>query len=316
MVRLTLLTLVFSVALAAQLSPLDAPKAADPPTVAPPSNALDKSDLEYYVRHLYVYGPQISIDIPDFKDSAPPGLLETTISASFQQQTREHTFYATADGQHLIEGAVYEIAANPFKKANERINTMAAPTFGKEGASVVVVAYSDFQCPYCAQEAKLLRNQLQTEYGDRVRVYFRDFPLPMHAWAMDAAIAGRCAYVREPETFWSYHDWIFKSQKTITPENFAAKAAQWASENGIDSLAFAQCVGNRETLAQVEESMAEARELGVTSTPTLFVNGRKLAGSQQWPRLKGVIDYELEYQKVTNNAGDNCGCEAEASFPE
>lgn len=316
MVRLTILALIFSIGLAAQLSPLDAPASPEAPAIAPPSNALDKADLEFYVRHLYVYGPQITITIPDFEESSMPGLLETTISASYQQQTRTHTFYATADGQHLIEGNVYEVSANPFKKANERINTMAAPAFGKEGASVVVVAYSDFQCPYCAQEAKVLRNQLQSEYGDRVRVYFRDLPLPMHAWAMDAAIAGRCIYVREPETFWAYHDWIFTNQQAITPENFREKASAWTSGNGIDSLAFAQCVGNKDTLAQVEESIAEAQELGVTSTPTLFVNGRMLSGSQEWPRLKGVIDYELEYQEVTNNAGDNCGCDADLAFPE
>lgn len=316
MVRLTLLTLVFSVALAAQLSPLDAPKPADGPSVAPPSNALNKSDLEFYVRHLYVYGPPIGIQIADFAESELPGLLKTTVTASYQGSTRQHTFFATADGTHLIEGAVYEVAANPFKKNNEAINTMAAPAFGKEGASVVVVAYSDFQCPYCAQEATILRNQLQKEYGDKVRVYFRDYPLPMHQWAMPAAIAGRCVYVREPEKFWSYHDWIFENQKSVTPENFSEKAAAWATEQGLDSLAFAQCVSTKETAAQVEASMEEGRKLGVTSTPTLFVNGRMLPGSQEWPRLKGVIDYELEYQKVTNNAGDNCGCEAEVGLPQ
>lgn len=316
MVRLTLLILVFSVALAAQLSPLDAPKAADAAAIAPPTNALNKADLEFYVRHLYVYAPPIAIEVGDFTPASLQGLLQTTVTASYQGQERKHTFYVSEDGKNVVEGKIYDIAANPFRETNERINTMAAPTFGKEGASVVVVAYSDFQCPYCAQEALVLRNQLKNEYGESVRVYFRDFPLPMHPWAMDAAIAGRCVYVREPEMFWNYHDWIFENQKNITPENFSEKAAEWAGTQGLDSLAFAQCVGKKETAAQVEESMAEAQELGVSSTPTLFVNGRLLPGSQEWPRLKSVIDYELEYQKVTKNAGDNCGCEAEIAFPE
>jgi protein-disulfide isomerase len=316
MVRLTLLTLVFSVALAAQLSPLDASKAADGTAVAPPSNALNKADLEFYVRHLYVYGTPIGIEIADYTESELPGLLKTTVTASYQGSTRQHTFYATADGKHLIEGAVYQIDANPFKQNNETINTMGAPAFGKEGASVVVVAYSDFQCPYCAQEAAVLRTQLKNEYGDKVRVYFRDFPLPMHPWAMNAAIAGRCVYVREPEKFWDYHDWIFENQKNVTPENFSSKAAAWVGEQGMDSIAFAQCVSSDETAKQVEASMAEGRKLNVTSTPTLFVNGRMLPGSQEWPRLKGVIDYELDYQKVTKNAGDNCGCEVEFGFPK
>ena len=316
MVRLTLLTLVFSVALAAQLSPLDTPKAENGTEVAPPSNALNKSDLEFYVRHLYVYGPPIEIEIADFVEAELPGLLKTAVTASYQGSTRQHKFYATADGKNLIEGAVYQIDANPFKQNNATIDTLAAPAFGKEGASVVVVAYSDFQCPYCAQEATVLRNQLKNEYGDKVRVYFKDYPLPIHQWAMDAAIAGRCIYIREPEKFWNYHDWIFENQKNVTPDNFSSKAAAWASEQGLDSLAFAQCVGSKETAAQVEASMEEGRKLNVTSTPTLFVNGRMLPGSQEWLRLKGVIDYELDYQKVTKNAGDNCGCEAEVGFPQ
>ena len=316
MVRLTLLTLVFSVALAAQLSPLDAPRSIDQTAVAPPSNALNKSDLEFYVRHLYVYGPPIEIEIADFSESELPGLLKTMVTASYQGSSRQHAFYATADGKHLVEGAIYEIDANPFKQNNGTINTMAAPAFGKQGASVVVVAYSDFQCPYCAQEGAVLRNQLKNEYGDKVRVYFRDYPLPVHPWAMDAAIAGRCVYVREPEKFWNYHDWIFENQKNVTPENFSSKAAVWVSEQGLDSVAFAQCVSGKETAMQIHESMAEGRKLNVTSTPTLFVNGRMLPGAQEWPRLKGVIDYELDYQKVTKNAGDYCGCEAEVGFPE
>jgi len=309
-----LLGLLLAAPVCAQLSPLDAPKAdADKPK--PPSNARSKTDLEFYVRHLNVYGPQIEIEVSDFVESEIPGLLMTTVRASYKLASKEHVFYVSKDGKHLVEGTTYEIDKNPFDKANKKINTLVAPAYGKEGASVVVVSFSDFQCPFCAEEAKLLRGQLAEEYGEKVRVYFRDFPLPMHPWAKDASVIGRCIYRDEPEAFWAYHDWIFENQKSITPQNLVSKATAFASSQGVDSLKLTPCIANKETLKQVEESIQEGREVGVTSTPTVFINGRRMTGSLKWERLKGIIDYEIEYQEVTQNAGDDCGCAVDIPFP-
>ena len=282
----------------------------------PPTNALDKNDLAFYVRHLYAYDDRLTISVGDPVASELPGLLKVTVTASYQTAKRDHEFLVSQDGRHLIEGSTYEIDKNPFHEINETIDTMPAPAFGKEGASVVLVAYSDFQCPFCAKEALVLRNQLQNEYGDRVRVYFKDFPLAMHPWAMNGAIAGRCVYQQEPETFWAYHDWIFENQKSITPENLSAKVGEFVASKGLDTLAFTQCIGDPATATKVEASMEEGREVGVQSTPTLFVNGRRLGGAVEWDQLKAIVDFELEYQEVTHNAGDDCGCSAEIAFPQ
>ena len=306
----------FASALAAQgLSPLEQHKA-ETPKVPPPTNALDKSDLEFYVRHLYVYGPQINIAVADPVESDVAGLLKIGVKASYRMSSKDHEFLVTKDGKHIIEGQTYEIEKNPFHKANETIDTASAPSFGKEGASVVVVVYSDFQCPFCAKEAKVLRTSFRHEYGERARLYFRDFPLSIHPWAKDAAVAARCIFNQEPELFWDYHDWIFDNQKSITPENLQTKTGEFLQGKAVDSVAFSQCYKNKETLAKVEESIAEGQALGVTSTPSVFVNGRRLNGSPEWEQLKSIIDYELDYQKVTHNAGDDCGCAVDLAFPQ
>ncbi len=311
-----LLTLLTAVGGAQTLSPLDSAESKDPAGPQPPSNALDKQDLEFYVRHLYVYGPQINIVVDDPKPSDVPGLKEIQVTASFQLASKKHSFLVSEDGKHLVEGAVYQIDKNPFHKANETIDTFAAPGFGKEGASVVLVAYSDFQCPYCAEEAKLLRGQLNALYASKVRVYFREFPLEMHNWARDAAVAGRCVFINEPEVFWDFHDWVFENQKTITPENLSGKIKLFLADTTVDAAKFEACFSSRQTEKDIEKSLAEGQSLGVTSTPTLFVNGRKLPGSTKWDSLKAILDYELEYQKVTENAGDDCGCTVELPFPQ
>jgi protein-disulfide isomerase len=265
---------------------------------------------------LFVYGPQITVEVGDFVESAVTGLLQTTVKANYQLQSKEHVFYVSSDGKHIVEGAIYAVSENPFKKVNDTIDVTEAPSFGKEGASVRIVAYSDFQCPYCAQEATLLRGQLRREYGEKLRVYFREFPLSTHNWAKDAAVVGRCVYINEPEVFWDFHDWIFANQKSITPENLSSKATEFAAGKGVNAADLSACIEAKKTLKDVERSIAEGGLVGVTSTPTIFVNGRKLSGSHRWEQLKAIIDYEIDYQKVTQNAGDDCGCSVELQgFP-
>ena len=274
-----------------------------------PSNALDKEDLEMYLRHLYAWAPEVQVEIGDFEPSSVDGLLRTNVLLSYKLRSREIVFRITKDGRQVLDGSAYEIAKNPFQSNLEKITTSGHPSFGTPGAPVVVVAYSDFQCPYCAKEAKVLRTQLLESYPQQVRVYFRDYPLKTHNWAMAGAIAGRCIYQLEPEVFWRYHDWIFEHQKNITPANLEDKVMEFAAAEGLDGLKLGRCIDSRETEKAIQESKKEGASVGVRSTPTLFINGRPLTGAIQWERLQQIVDNEIAYQKVANNAGDDCGCE-------
>ncbi len=302
-----------SAALAQGLSPLEAGKKAEAPP--PPRNALNKADLEFYVRHLYIWAPQIEVEIGDPKPTAIEGLLEVPVRASFQGNSKELALYVSKDGQHIFEGNTYNVGENPFRETIEKITNIDQPGFGKEGAPVVIAVFSDFQCPYCAAEAKVLRTQVPAAYPEQVRVYFHDFPLQAHKWAKPAALAGRCIYGLDPAVFWDYHDWIFENQKSITEQNVSAKVMEFAGGKGLDPLKLSPCIEKRETEAKIDESIKEGMAVGVSSTPTLFINGRRVPGSLQWEQLKQIIDYEIEYQKVAKNAGDDCGCEVSVPFP-
>lgn len=297
------------------LSPLDKP-AETARAVAAPSNFLNKADLEFYVRHLYVWAPHVKVEISDPEPSEVEGLMEVTVAASYQLARQERTFYVSKDGKHIIEGKDYPVDKNPFHEVIDGMDTSASPAFGKEGAPVKIVVYSDFQCPYCAQEATVVHKQVAEKYPEQARVYFRNFPLTkIHKWAMAGAIRGECIYQLSPELFWEYHDWIFENQKEITPENLDGKVNEFLSGKDIDALKLGQCASDPKTAGLVEASLKEGRAVGVTSTPTLFVNGRKLTGSVKWEQLQQIIDFEIEYQKVAKNAGDDCGCAIGAEFP-
>jgi len=279
-------------------------------------SALDKPTLEAYVRHLFVWGPQIKVDISNPKPSPLPGLMEVIVHASAGNAAQDEVFYISKDGQTLVRGSIFDVKDNPFKADLDKLKTDLQPSFGTPGAPVVLVLFSDFQCPFCKEEAKMLRGNILSAYPKQVRVYFKDLPLDqIHPWAKPAAMAGRCVFKQNPAAFWDYHDWVYEHQAEITKDNFHDKALEFAKGKEIDALQFGRCMDTKATEAEVDKSVAEARELKVMSTPTLFVNGRRLPAQVAWPDLRQIIDQEIEYQKTAKNAGEDCGCEVKLPSP-
>lgn len=269
-----------------------------PPKPAAKSG-LDKPTLEQYVRHLFVWGPHIQVNVSDAKPSTLPGFQLMNVVASAGNASQEETFLVSNDGKKIIRGVVYDIAENPFDVEKARIKIDEQPSFGPAAAPVQLVIYSDFQCSFCREEAKVIRQTLAPAYPDQVRVIFKDFPLePIHPWAKPAAIAGRCIYRQKPAAFWDFHDWVFENQGTLTVESLKDKVLEFGKSKGLETVQLGNCIDSKSTEAEVNRSMAEARLLGVNSTPTMFVNGRRLVGRLEWGQLKSVIDHEIEYQKT------------------
>jgi len=282
----------------------------------PQKSALDKATMAAYVRHLMVYGPQIALVVDNPKPSSIPGFLQVDVHASMNQARQDLTFYVSKDGQKILQGTVYDVKNNPFKEDLDKLKTELQPGFGKTGAPVVLVEFSDFQCAYCKQEAQVLRQNLASAYPNQVRLYFVDRPIEqMHPWARAAALAGRCVYKQNSNAFWDYHDWIFEHQGEITVENLSAKVLEFAKGKEIDTLQLSRCMETKAAEPELAKEIALAESLHVESTPTLFINGRRRVGSQDWPTLRAIIDFEIEYQKTAHNAGEDCGCEVKLGVP-
>jgi protein-disulfide isomerase len=289
------------------------------PAKAAPPQPLDKPKLEAYVRHLLFWSPQISVTISDPVPSPIPGFNEVTVTGSFEKAALDETFYVSADGKEIIRGAVYETDKSPFASELSKLKTDLSPSIGTPGAPVVIVLFSDFQCAFCREEAKMLRENLIKTYPKEIRLYFKEFPIEqLHPWAKSAAIAGRCIFRQNPAAFWAFHDWIFDKQGEINVTNLQAKIGEWVKANSatlnLDPLQFSRCSENRSTEAEVNKSIAEARALRVQSTPTMFINGRPIPGSMAWPQLKQIIDWELDYSKKTGESGEKC-CEVSLPVP-
>jgi protein-disulfide isomerase len=267
-------------------------------------SALDKPQLETYVRHLLAVIPEVAVKIDDPKPSSTPDLLQVDVHFTYQGRSQDETFYVTKNGQNVIRGVVYNFAENPFKEDLDKLKTSGAPSFGAASAPVTVIEFGDFECPNCKEEAKTLRDNLPLQYPTQVRLFFKDFPLEqIHPWAKAAAIAGRCVFQQSPAAFWKYHDWIYEHQTDIMPENLKTQVMDFAkTAQDLDGLQLGRCIDTKATEAEVNASIAEACALHVDATPTLFMNGRRLVGNYPWQNLEQIISGELDYQKSTQGA--------------
>lgn len=285
--------------------------------VTPKATAFNKATFEAYVRHLYVWPAAIEVTVGSPKPSTLlPGFMEVGITASQGKANHSEMFYVSKDGQKILRGQAFDIAQNPFKTQNDLLKTEFRPNLGTVGASVVLVEFTDFECPYCKDEAKKLRDNLLKDFPKDVRLYFMDFPLEqVHPWAKAAALAGQCIFKQEPDVFWEYHDWVFEHQGEITAETLVPKILEFVRGKKVDSLQLSRCIETKATLADVDKTIAQGRALEVGSTPTIFVNGRKLEGAVDWPDLKRIIEFEIQYQKTAKNAGEDCGCDVKLALP-
>ncbi|MBZ5623136.1 MAG: DsbA family protein [Acidobacteriia bacterium] len=291
--------------------------ATGPSQNAQKKSALDKATLEAYVRHLFVLDSRITVQVADPKPSNDlPGYQEVAVHAALGPQSQDFKFLISKDGQKILQANVYDVNNNPFKNDLDRLKTGLDPNIGTPGAPVVLVEFSDFQCPYCKEEATMLRQNLLSAYPNQVRLYFKTYPLDMHPWAKPAALASHCVYRQKSDAFWEYHDWVFSHQTEITPENLKDKVMEWAKgQKDLDGLQLSACMDSKATQAEVDKTIAEGHALEVSGTPTLFVNGRRIGQTIDWPNLRSIIDNEIEYQKTAKNAGEDCGCTLELNVP-
>ena len=295
---------------AAQITIKPGAAAVSAPAASNKKSTFDRAAVGEYVKTIEMWPKDLELKIGDPKASAYlPGFQEFTVGAIYQgNEVLQRQYYMSPDGQRFIQGNVFMLSKHPFQRNIDKLKTDLMPSFGTPGAPVTLVVFSDFQCPFCREEAKTIREQLPKEFPTEVRIYYKEFPLTsIHPWAMKSAVAGRCVFRAKPEAFWDYHDWIFDKQADITAENVTSKILEWAGVKGLDTLALTRCMETSATEPEVRKNMAEGLSLGVDRTPTMFLNGRPLEG-MQWEQLKARIAFELGYQKTAKNAGEKC-CE-------
>jgi len=283
---------------------------------APKKSALDKPTLEAYLRHLVPYPGTVKIEVGDPSPSTLAGFSQVRVLASVGERFKQHVFEVSADGQRFFEATVHEIGQNPFAEDLAKLKTEFQPSLGTAGAPVTLVLFSDFQCSYCREQSRLLRENLIKAYPQEVRLFFKDYPLEqIHPWARAGSMAARCVFRQNAAAFWDFHDYLFDKQSEFTSANLKEKSTAWVTSKGLNAAQFTSCFDTKATEKEVDRNLADGRAVQVNSTPTLFVNGRRLAGVLEWTSLKTVIDLELDYRKVNAAPPDAACCSVELPTP-
>lgn len=161
------------------------------------------------------------------------------------------------------------------------------PYLGPEDAEITLIEFSDYECPFCTRWHADVFKPLMEKYPDQIRFVYRDFPLPSHPNAIPAAEAANCA--REQGAFWEFHDQLFQTGQGLN----ATLYQDIASALGLDMEKFKQCVETRTFQAEVDADFQYAANLGVSSTPTFFLNGIPIVGAQPFEFFDEVVRREL-----------------------
>jgi protein-disulfide isomerase len=181
------------------------------------------------------------------------------------------------------------LKAPPVFRADVAVN--GAPFKGTERAPVTIVKFEDFQCPYC-KTVQLTYQELLKRYNGKVRLVHKDLPLDaIHPQARQAAEAARCA--GDQGKFWEYHDILY----TNSPKAGIDELKSYAKEVGLNSASFDQCFTSGKYKGLVQKDLAEGAQLGLTGTPTFFINGREMSGAQPVEAFATIIDEELNQAK-------------------
>jgi len=254
-----------------------------------------QKSIEAFLRNYYALGPEFSITVGAPKPLGSSGLSEIAVEVKSPDGSDTVKMFLSADGRYLIRGEVNDLTTDPLADNIAKFDLKGAPVLGDPKAPISIVEYGDFECPVCRNFHDAVRGLLP-KYP-QVKLVFKDFPLDViHPWARTAALAGRCAYQQDPKAFWKLYDLIYDNQDLISASNAYDKMLDLAGRAGLNTDTFKSCLSGSQAAAEVDASLANGKLLDVRSTPTVFVNGRRLGGADPHA-LQQYIDFEVAHLK-------------------
>ena len=283
------LVLILIALAGAQQKPVTSQPAAKTPA---PANPPSEETVRAFMQQMFGYDPAVSWEVVAIKPSRIAGISEVNVALKNPQGQQNTRLYVTADGQHALIGEIIPFGATPFDPARKALDKgMNGPSRGPVDAPVTLVEFSDLQCPHC-KEAQPTIDKLMAEEKN-ARLVFQNFPLQSHEWAAKAAAYADCIGRNSNDAFWKFVQNVYDAQSDILTSNADEKLTALADKSGAKGSDIAPCAAKPETASRVEHSVALGKSVDVTGTPTLFINGRKVANVTGLPYdvLKQLVEF-------------------------
>jgi protein-disulfide isomerase len=270
--------------------PVSAPACA---TVLPTEDTVNS-----FLFQMFGYDPSYTWKIADIRPSEVTGLAEVGVIISSPKGSSANRLLVTPDGKHVISGEILPFGAKPFDDAREKLEKgVSGPAKGPAKAPVMLVEFSDLQCPHCKEAAPGIEQLLAQEPD--AHFVFQNFPLPAHNWAEKAAEYVDCVGQGSAggDAVWKFIQKAYDEQTNITESNADEKLKAIVTASGAKADEVAACVAKPDTKARVEASVALGRSVGVNGTPSLFINGRMVSANAPVDTLKKIVDFEASLAK-------------------
>ena len=259
------------------------------------ANLPSEDIVNSFMQQTFGYDSTITWKIVSIKPAEAEGLAEVVVVITSPKGQQGTTLYVTPDGKHALTGDILPFGAKPYASAQEALlKGINGVSKGPEKSSVTIVEFSDLQCPHC-KEAQPVVDKLLAEEPN-AHFVFQQYPLPMHNWAEKAAGYADCIGRTSKDAFWKFVQGTYDEQANITESNADEKLVAIADKSGVKGSDMTACAVKPDTKGRVQKSVQLGAAVGVTGTPTLFINGRRIANVAGTPYeiLKGIVDFEAK----------------------
>ena len=291
--KLAVITMILLIGFASNSASAQAKNAATPSTekAALPSQAT----VEGFLKQMFGWNQELTWKIADIKPAEAQGFSEVTAIFNTPQGQQVFRIFVTPDQKFAFTGDMVPFGADPFATARADLKAANGPSHGPADPAVTIVEFGDLECPACKAAQPNVTKLMEEE--PKARLIFQNFPLEtIHKWAMLGATYVDCVGRENNDALWKFVSIVYEHQGEITAENADAKLKEYAKAAGVNPDTVSACAAKPETEKRVRESMALGEKLGVTSTPTFFINGRKVVGfgnNTPYDVVKAIVDFNV-----------------------
>ena len=260
--------------------------------------------IEREVRSYYSVPASVHMSLSDLKPSEFPNYDALTITLEGSSKKLTYDFLLSKDDKQLVRVTKLDLTTDPYAVVMKKIDLAGRPTRGNKDAKVVVVNFDDFECPFCSRMHATLFPEILKEYGDKVLFVYKDYPLEeIHPWATRAAVDANCLAAQSDDAYWDFADYIHGHQHDVSAEKdqFAAVdrlVLAQGQQHHLDDNKLQACIKAQNEDA-IKKSEKEGDSVGVSATPTMFINGQELDGALPIGEVRAALDEALLQAGVT-----------------
>ncbi len=301
MKRVVVLMLLVCTGCSAQTSPASAPAPTVPQSAGAVVSPALKAKIQRQIQAQYDLPPSVTVDVGPRRPSDIPTFDAVTIILSGSSGHEQKVdFLLSQDGKILAKLTRLDLTKDIYTDRMSKIDLNGRPVRGNPNAKVTLVNYDDLECPFCSRMHSTLMQEILPEYGDRIKIVYKDFPLSMHPWAIHSANDANCLAVENGTAYWDFADYVHANQKAIGGGQDLPKAKaeldrialNMGKSYGADMTRLQACIKDQPDKV-LKASMAEGEALGLNATPTLYINGQKLEGAVDPDEVRAVLNAQL-----------------------